>query len=199
MDNERLAKLAEWLEGGAKHERITFDMRRGFMRKLLTPEVVNEDYDPKNPKHNQCATSCCIAGMAVQLFNEPDETFANYIEGTSRLRRMSYMEGDETEVSWDTIRTKASNLLGADTDETEYLFRPDHRYWRFELEEFNDPAWAARTIRHLIETGDVDWAATSVGVMRERMTLHGYLPDLEAQAQADDALLRDLGVNPNTI
>lgn len=155
MNIQRLTKLAEWLEGGAKHERIEFDMSKGVM--VRTPE----DYDPTDPAHSVCSTVCCLAGAAVQFFAEPEEK--------SEINSEAMTE-DDGEAVWDHVWPVAQEALGLTEDQAHLLFEPSRYqpdreggvifHYRGNLSLFNDPAWAARTIRHLIETGEVDWDAT---------------------------------------
>lgn len=144
MNIERLTKLAEWLEAGAKHERITFDMTRGLAFKIT------EDFDPS--KAAACATSCCIAGAAVQFFGNVDELVAADPLPQPHWHRVE-------EFAWWRVRDEAELLLDLDYTKATSLFEP-HCVYGGGLDDYNDPAWAARTIRRLIATGEVDWEAT---------------------------------------
>jgi hypothetical protein len=144
MHTERLTTLAEWLEAGAKHERIKFDMTTG-----ITLEPV-DDHDLKNVA--SCGTSCCIAGAAVQFFSP-----ASLAGVTKNLDR-----DDDLEITWPWVAERAQFLLDLGDDTADMLFQPaDH--FGGHLSNYDDPAWAARTIRRLIETGEVDWNATREG------------------------------------
>lgn len=139
MNVDRLTKLAEWLEAGAKHERIAFDMLHGisFVGASPHPSTVTS-----------CNSSCCIAGASVQFFGnvealaEADESFG----------ARGYQT---THIDFDLIHGEAAALLDLPWQQSCELFLPGES-----LHEFNDPAWAGRTIRHLIATGEVDWEAT---------------------------------------
>lgn len=155
MNTERLTHLAEWLEGGAKHKGFRFDMSTGLR------VIVDEDYNADNPEHNYCTTQCCIAGATVQFFGAikgwnvtPDDVLdlghINY-EAEDPEDALVYEQG------WDTTFAYAKELLELTHEQAEALFLPGHSEG---LSEFNDPAWAARTIRHFIATGVVDWDAT---------------------------------------
>lgn len=161
MNIDRLTKLAEWLEAGAKHERIHFDMTRGLAFKIT------EDFDPKKPA--DCDTSCCIAGAAVQFFGG-DARLTRSAESAQERTDLGFLREDGfTESGWLSISNAAADLLDLDGDDfycSEKLFEPQ-QWFGGELEDFNDPAWAARTIRHLIATGEVDWNATRAPVAVE--------------------------------
>lgn len=145
MNVERLTKLAEWLENGAPHENITFDMTTTIKFKVFNPEDEHETA--------RCGTVCCIAGAAVQFFHEDFEHFV-----WCGIRR-GYVTGDanEDEYSWSLVSDEAMRLLDLPDGTAKRLFAPS---FGAELIRFSDPAWAARTIRHLIATGEVDWQAT---------------------------------------
>lgn len=152
MNKQRLEHLAQWLEAGALHERITFDMDEGISFKV-------DDFDPDRP--TDCRTACCLAGAAVQFFG--DETWL------AEAMRRQYSERDAfdkhlTLPFWgpygqqrghNNVLSKATELLGLTRAQAKSLFVPGG--W---LPDYNDPQWAARTIRHLIATGKVDWDAT---------------------------------------
>ena len=79
-----------------------------------------------------CGTVCCIAGAANQFFGDPD---ANKLLDAGEMAR---------------------EVLGLSGSVAIELFT--------QCESIADwsqisEAWAARTIRHLISTGDVDWEA----------------------------------------
>lgn len=144
MNIERLTAIAEWLENGAPH--VRFDMSKGFAIEV----------DP-NDVTNVCGTSCCLAGAAVQFFDAPKEKTEELL---TEVKDNEDLEDDNyfVEYEWENIFNEAMQLLGLDHETAYALFRPDNGYGG--LDRFNDPAWAARTIRHLIATGEVDWAAT---------------------------------------
>jgi len=149
MHIERLTKLAEWLEAGGKHELVHFDMTSGIR---FSEEVEMERLTPE--EINACGSSCCIAGAAVQFFNNPVAMIRAAIEDNDMY--------DTTEVPWHTVKEEAAELLELDSDVASWLFEPNyyaHIVDHYNLGAFNDPAWAARTIRHLIATGEVNWKA----------------------------------------
>lgn len=142
MHIERLTKLAEWLEAGAPHETITFDM---------TTSMRFRKFDANDPHYTAtCGTVCCLAGAAVQFFHEDFDFFVE------RGIRNSYIcaDADEDEYSWTQIRDAALRLLDLPRLTADALFVPAQGT---PLEQYSDPAWVARTLRHLIATGDVDW------------------------------------------
>lgn len=140
MNVERLTRLAEWLEAGAPHERIKFDMTSGIL------VSVTEGFDPSKP--SACNTSCCIAGATVEFYGNVDALATTHGYATF------YHDPKFRELGWNEVRDEAEKLLGLEWDVAEDLFVPA------DLEEVNDPAWAARTIRHLIVTGEVNWELT---------------------------------------
>lgn len=153
MNRENLTKLAEWLEAGAPHERLVFDMETGITF------YVAEEFDPNELA--TCGASCCIAGAAIEFFGKPQYLYDDLlIEGD----RDPKDTGNDNEISapWYRVKTMAGQLLDIDPEEAEDLFTPNFR-WGGDLTDYNDPAWAARTIRHLLATGEVNWAATRDG------------------------------------
>lgn len=166
MNIERLTTLAEWLEAGAPHKRIKFDMSNGLVYYGLRS---NDDGEPPDAEYvvNHCRTSCCIAGAAVQFFNTP----ARLLE--QEWDHSGYAEGTET-IGWLRVSLEAAELLDLSFEQAAQLFTPQARYQtrtrnysdvveyeRYKrycnLDNYSDPAWAARTIRHFLATGKVDW------------------------------------------
>jgi hypothetical protein len=155
MDNQRLEEIATWLEGGAKHESITFDMAKGiFVR-------TNVEIPASEVDLTACSTSCCIAGAAVEFAHKDDVGYLHKLLDGGEVDRDA--EGhDGYQGVWGIISHEAMELLDLDYDTANQLFRPDE-YGNGpygELEPYSDPAWAARVIRKLIATGEVDWAGT---------------------------------------
>ncbi len=173
MQKERLLALACWLEGGAHHKlqihgrEVVFDMANGI--KVLAD--VGQDFDP-----NTCGTACCIAGAAVEFFaperairllSEVREEVEGFDEGTDEEDPI------ERESLWDiSLQAKfytdgfglgvaeiAENLLGLTTEQARKLFVPNNQpsLSHSSLRDFNDPARAARVIRHGVATGQFDW------------------------------------------
>lgn len=153
MNTERLTYLAEWLEGGATHKGFRFDMATGLKM------IVDEAYNPDDPEHNFCETQCCIAGATVQFFG----VFDGYNLTPDDVLEDGFWRDDDpihtvaSEQGWDSTFEHAQELLDLSYQQATALFLPGEGTG---LSQFNDPAWAARTIRHLIATGVVDWNAT---------------------------------------
>lgn len=174
MQTERLLALACWLEGGAHHKlrihgrEVVFDMAQGIQ--VLAD--VGADFDP-----NTCGTACCIAGAAVQFF-APDKAQAllNAVHEDTRSfdKRLDPSDReDDVEAQWsiDTqakfyansygpgVMDFATELLGLSDSQAKGLFIPNNQFSlrHCELRDFNDPAAAARVIRHGVATGVFDW------------------------------------------
>lgn len=139
MHIERLTKIAEWLEGGAVHENLTFDMDSGLV--LTEKAWAAGDLAA-------CGTSCCIAGAAVAFFSGDEDKNILLSGEASWVGR----HHDRREAGWYAVRQLAQDLLGLDYGEANKLFTP-----RIYSLMAVDAAWAARTVRHLIETGAVEW------------------------------------------
>lgn len=149
MNTELLVKLAEWLEAGAPHERITFDMNEGIV-------ITDRKFDPDKDIAT-CNTSCCLAGAAVMLFNKPQALKDHIVD-----------EGDFGPfIAWQVVHAEARDVLDLDYEQSRKLFEPSFFFKYDDLQAYNDPAWAARTVRHLIETGVVDWNATEVKAVEQ--------------------------------
>jgi hypothetical protein len=137
MNIERLEYIALWLEGGAMHEKITFDMRQGVRFKELIPMDLNATM--------ACGAACCIAGAATWFFNDVPKMLREDVREMERAGRHF--------LHWGRTQAEARQLLELSEDATDALFQPSYG----DLDQFNDPAWAARVIRNLIATGKVDW------------------------------------------
>lgn len=155
MNKKRLAEIATWLEGGAKHERLNFDMAKGIF--VRTDEEVPLD----QVDLSKCSTSCCIAGAAVEFAHPNDVGYLHSLlaggEADSDDAGNSGYQG-----VWGMISDEARELLDLDYSTANELFRPDE-YGNGpygDLESYSNPAWAARVIRKLIKTGEVDWEGT---------------------------------------
>lgn len=144
MNKVRLIEIAEWLEGGAKHANIKFDMQKGL---VITEEALAAE-DPV-----ACGTVCCIAGAAV-AFNR------DVINKHRLFGELNYYARDENgeytkrEVNWERVREQGRDALGLTDTQASQLFMPPY------LSKHNDPARAARVVRKLIKTGKVDWEGT---------------------------------------
>lgn len=140
MNIELLTKIAEWLEAGGKHEKKSFNMETGI-RFHITDLNLKDDI-------NDCRTSCCLAGAAVQFGGETAKVYDN--DGS--------VDNYKPEVNFGLVADEAQELLQLSEEQAEDLFTPNNRLGK-SLSYYNDAAWAARTIRHLIATGEVDWMA----------------------------------------
>ena len=145
----RLTELAELLEsadegenfvaylpiGGSNLQRMElgFDMDMWFKQEDERGKVILGDYYKPVPLHD-CDTVCCLGGTA------------NLIWGKSRTRE----EIDDDQ--------RAKKILGLDYEEGDKLFYPKN-YWSV-FQEHLVAANAAKVIRHLIATGEVDWGIT---------------------------------------
>lgn len=148
MNTERLEHLARWLEGGAQHARVRFDMTTGY-------ELIAEEFNPDAP--SDCGAVCCIAGAAVQFFATDQEKLERHA-----AFKIGLEEDDEDEpLDWRVVFDQAQDLLELSREQAAELFVPGNggeiTDYAGTLHSYNDPAWAARTIRHLIATGEVDW------------------------------------------
>ena len=129
----RLETLAAWLEAGDEYDGPTFDMSLGL-------------------RLSECGTRACLAGTAVQFFDPAwRATFAN-------------LPSAGGQIDWPQLKAKARNLLGLSPSQADRLFEPKHNSHTFQGSEADnlEMAWAARTIRHLIATGEANWDATYI-------------------------------------
>lgn len=135
-----LDRVAKWLEAGAPCTATPggvpvtgFDMSRG---------VAIDDAG--------CGTVCCIAGAACQF------------EGVTNAEVDSMLDADEgncRELGWANVALSAQEILGLTSEQAYSLFTPEG-YASDEWEDDYRPltaALAARVIRHLLATGDVNW------------------------------------------
>lgn len=134
MNIERLTVICEWLEAGAPHK----DGVGGF----YMPDFFRDDAE--------CGTTACIGGAAVQWWGS-DEVKNDLCEN---------------------LHTKRAEILGLDDNTANNLFYPDSYPYTVDADgHFTDgplqdrleevtPAWAARCVRKLMETGEVDWLGT---------------------------------------
>lgn len=135
-----LDRVAKWLEAGAPHTTTPggipvtgFDMSRG---------VAIDD--------GGCGTVCCIAGAVCQFEGVTNAEVAGMLAaGPTQWR----------ELIWWGIAIQAQEILGLTSEQADSLFTPSG-YNSDEWEDAYRPltaALAARVIRHLIATGDVNW------------------------------------------
>lgn len=130
MNLERLEIIAQWLEAGAPHK----DGVEGF----------NMNYWNKE---RSCGSVCCIGGAVDQWFVEPSKR--DNIVACGRASEIENIVRRE--------ESSAAEALGLDSHEAICLFFPTDL---IDDLEYISPAWAARCIRHLMETGEVDWLGT---------------------------------------
>jgi hypothetical protein len=148
MNIERLTTIAEWLEAGAperdgvKH----FDMSQGMM--FVESVSQQERADITSEKIMACGTVCCIAGTACAFFNDPKSLIDKAL---LNLDWSWLVEG----VSWMRVHSHARELLGLSDEMAQELFMPRVG----QLHEYTADH-AARCIRRLIGTGEVDWEGT---------------------------------------
>lgn len=144
-----LVKVAEWLEAGAPHVRISEEGRR----------LDSFDMEYGVIHSNSCGTSCCVAGAICQF------------EELGRLKGMDLsFFGDNGVAKYATML-----LLGKDYPDGTFsvisgprdldaLFCPWYHFAPIdgenECEAYNNTADAAKVIRHYIATNEIDWAIT---------------------------------------
>lgn len=142
MDTVRLSVIAEWLEAGAPEKGAVkgFNMADGAAR---------------DPIYPACGTVCCIAGAAAYFF-DPEieakfETILDFEEEEARSyggrRAVADFYGRHG------IMDAGMRALDLDENTATALFLPESAGSLLTIE----PATAARVVRHLIATGDVNW------------------------------------------
>jgi hypothetical protein len=133
-----LGKIARWLEAGAP-EVSELDLRGFDMNNWRYTVDQNGRRWYSKEDGPKCGTQCCIAGAAVQF----DNPKARVPEGHP-------------------IANRATKLLGMTDDAAAVLFTPNGFTETTGVEALRDvdTAWAARVIRKLIKTGEVDWYGT---------------------------------------
>jgi len=90
-------------------------------------------------RETDCGSAACIAGAVVQFANKVDLSTLTQVDILAQARNiinLTYQEADE---------------LFAPADESDQLNEYEVQH------ESISPQWAARTIRHLIATGNIDW------------------------------------------
>ncbi len=113
------------------------------------------DEDHTNVGHH-CGTTACIAGWASS-FLQRDGTLLN--EARTHAQ-MALMHSDGIgHPSWNTHAGLAAGLLGLDSEEAERLFEPMNTDFERDDIEWSEvsPRQAAKVLRHLAKTGEVDW------------------------------------------
>lgn len=151
-----LDQVATWLEAGAPHEKahgMKFDMN--FLVQFPTTEDI--DVEAITTK-NWCGTACCIAGALVTF--SAAEFMATQIKWGIKYNHLdnNFRSGYWIEGGWD----KACEILDISDVMALQLFEPwdTHTTKFWPAADAITPPWAARTIRHLIATGEVDWVKT---------------------------------------
>lgn len=132
MNVKRLNIIAEWLEAGAPHK----DGISGFDMSSWS--------DP-NDKWRCCGTACCIGGAADQWFVKGAHD-AYSVPDIMLIERLA-----------EQGNSKAAKALGLDGEKAVDLFFPERNGIYMHT---IDAPWAARCIRKLIATGEVDWEGT---------------------------------------
>lgn len=145
MNVELLTNIAEWLEAGAPeaYHGFGFDMRWWKM--------TGDAMDPFGDESREtCGTTCCIAGAAIEL--------SGVMSGFSE-----WTNGADCEYV-------ARSVLGLTEEQAQSLFDPwldDYRnrpnpmamllFDEAGIRQPINPRAAAKVVRHLIATGEVDW------------------------------------------
>lgn len=140
MNKLRLNRLAKIMENW--QQPFDFGMDHGLR------VLIDED-------DNVCGTACCIAGTAVMLM---DPTAAREFIEDARDTAIGH-ESNYGEAPFFTgLFEIATDLLELTDDQASELFTPSN----VESDSWRDitPAWAARCIRKLVATGEVDWLGT---------------------------------------
>lgn len=139
MNKHRLTVLADWLERGAPHAHIRFDMRT-YIAKFDKNGRVLPDCDVNVKPEDVCSTACCMAGVLTQTY-APHTLVRNgrVILGVPIWRIAAQVAG--------LTRTQAYLLFVPPTI-------PLNRITAKE---------AAKVVRHLVATGVVDWRVAGYG------------------------------------
>jgi hypothetical protein len=137
---ERLVKLAQILEDDAQ----SGNLPEGIERFSMSFGIL---FTGESKVRNECNTVCCIAGLAALTFSK--DKVDQWFDVDVKLLELR-------SANWPLIADEAEELLGLSPDQSLALFTPSG----YGAGDYDNPAWAARTIRHLIATGRVDWEAT---------------------------------------
>lgn len=148
MNKRKLERIAKWLEAGAPHKgRIAgFDMEH--FRKEITengPRYEYYNFLRPNEEPERCGAICCIAGAAVQ-FEQDSRSPSKALNGVQRGTAYDDLAADILGIT----NRQAKMLFFAEDEDGEQLW---------DLSSIT-PAWAARCVRKLMETGEVDWRGT---------------------------------------
>lgn len=134
MNKERLLQVADAIERGGI-EGLGFNMAYHY---LTLSEARVGDKEAQDLSGHDCGTIGCIAGWTVAIFRKPN------------LLEMHTVEFED----------EAASILELHRCIATELFRPEHGTGADpDLVPGWDatPAQAAMVIRHLVETGEVDW------------------------------------------
>jgi len=124
-------------------------LNTGFNMGSYSQEVADSDYST-NVEH-KCGTTACIAGWVAEFF-KTDGTLLKRRRTDEQIQRMGY--GGVTPYS-----EVAAGILGID-DRTAYeLFEPMNARPSLAAADWDavTPQQAAKVLRHLATTGEVDW------------------------------------------
>lgn len=131
MNKQRLSEMADWLEKGAPHKHIEFNMSC-----FMYPKLIDQNKDAT--KDNICGTICCLAGCATQFYHPEAFDYRTFLD------QIEYFG-------------LAKDALDLTYRQAKDLFYPRSRCGRgFNMQDIT-PFWAARTIRRLMKTGKVNW------------------------------------------
>lgn len=137
MNREMILRVADAIEAAAKPDAKP---SIGFNMESFVNEAASE-FEPDQTGH-QCGTTACIAGWAMHLSGD-DLSRVEYLTSNGCIRR-------------------GAAILGLDFDDADDLFTVCDD--SLSLEEIT-PSQAVSVLRHLAETGDVDWSIAERGVV----------------------------------
>lgn len=143
MNKKRLLILADWLDAGAPHKHVEFNMGKWLL--LVNQYGLTTDYVAY-----ACGSVCCIAGAAAQFF-APRELMSVAIE-------------DGCLMYPGRVYGIAQRALDIDEEQARLLFAPITQDRRRCLRDIT-PQEAGKVIRRLVKTGKVDWQACLTGVV----------------------------------
>ena len=166
MNTELIKELIDLLENfNTTPDKIGFNM-----------ETWGDDtpgFASQNDKGHSCGTSACIAGWVVTLDMPKTTIGRSYIKKIDNdmdlYNTSDFLKRLKIEGLTDYTRTDdyAMDRLGLEQWEANRLFIPSRHQWLDETEEFCidfednmhkiTPKHAAAVLRHLLETGEVNW------------------------------------------
>jgi hypothetical protein len=140
MNKQNILAVADAIE----HATLAKEIGLGFnMSAYASADSANE-YNRLNTEHT-CGTVACIAGWAVTMFEK---------DGTPRevaLDPRALVQLDDTAIG--VVSEHAAAALGLSSSIASQLFAPDITGSYDDIE----PERAVETLRHMAETGFVDW------------------------------------------